>query len=68
MWRNLKKHFQDLSPMTLTDALLYISKKKMSDYSDADHYYLAYEKIFNKTIEMIGETSDITAKSIMTLV
>ena len=54
--------------MTLTDALLYISKKKMSDYSDADHYCLAYEKIFNKTIGMIGETSDIRAKSIMTLV
>lgn len=54
--------------MILIDILLYISKKKMFDYSDADHYCSAYEKILNKIIKMIGNDSDITAKSIKILI
>lgn len=68
MWTILKERFQDISPMSLTDALLQVSKKKMTDYPSADKYCSAYEKVLNGTIGMLRDNSQLDAKGIEVIV
>ena len=68
MWTILRKRFQEISPMSVTDALLQVSKKKMIDYSSADKYCSAYKKVLNGTIGMLRDDSQLDAKGIEVIV
>lgn len=68
MWQILKDKFQDVSPLSLTNTLLQMSKKKMSDYRNADQYCSEYEKTLNEIIGMLRDDSLIDAKGIEVIV
>lgn len=68
MWLVLRERFLDVSPLSLTDALLFMSKKRMSDYRSADQYCSEYEKVLNESIGMLREDSQLEAKGIEVIV
>lgn len=68
MWQILKERFQNVSSLSLTNALLQISKKKMSDFRNAKDYCSAYEKTLNEATRMLREDSQLDAKGIEVLV
>lgn len=68
MWEALREQFEDISPMGVTDTLLQISRKKMSDFTSASQYCSAYEKAMNKAIGMLRDESEWSSKGIEALV
>ncbi|MCJ1265444.1 hypothetical protein MMC22_005322 [Lobaria immixta] len=68
MWETLKERFQDASPWSLTNALLQLSRKKMSDYTSAHEYCSAYGKVLSETIGMLREDFHLDPKGIEVIV
>ncbi|MCJ1470358.1 hypothetical protein MMC07_009003 [Pseudocyphellaria aurata] len=68
MWNVLRERLLDVSPLSLTDTLLSMSKKKMADYHTADQYCSEYERVLNETIGMLRKDSQLEAKGIEVIV
>ena len=68
MWIILRERFQDLSPMSTTDILHQLSKRTMTEFSDASQYCAVYEAALDKISGMITSKSKINVESAETII
>ena len=64
MWKILKDRFQDIAPMSISDIILKVSSKKMTDFETTSLYCAYYESALNKIKGMLDDKAKVDVHTV----
>ena len=64
IWKILKDRFQDIAPMSISDIILKVSSKKMTDFETTSLYCAEYESALNKIKGMLDDKAKVDVHTV----